>query len=220
MTNCLKVNEARDMFLYVAEKLIESKPVLTEIDSQIGDGDHGVGMAVGFAAAADRLNGQEFESINDLFKTIGAAMLKSMGGASGVIFGTMFMGGVKDLPALGVLDTKALAEIFTNSLNAVKARGKANLGDKTMIDSLEPATRSLCRRAEAGDSLAECLRQAEESARDGVENTKNCVARVGRAKSLGERAIGFQDPGATSVWLIFKAMREWLEAYEQAGAGE
>jgi dihydroxyacetone kinase-like protein len=202
------------MFRFVGEKVIESKPLLTEIDGAIGDGDHGVGMSVGFTTAMNKLNEAKPSSINDIFKIIGMSMINSMGGASGVIFGTMFMGGVKNLPATESLNLETLATIFENSLKAVKERGKADLGDKTMIDALEPAVEALRKHAAQSGSLLDGLKAAEESARVGMENTKQYVAKFGRAKSLGERAIGHQDAGATSVWIIFRSMREWLEKAE------
>jgi dihydroxyacetone kinase phosphoprotein-dependent L subunit len=212
MRSSLNVQQTKAMFLHVAEQVINSKPLLTEIDSAIGDGDHGIGMAVGFTAAREKLQNVEIYSINDIFKNIGSAMLKSMGGASGVIFGTMFMSGIKGIPTLESLTVQGLAGIFANSLQAIKDRGKADVGDKTMIDALEPAIVALRRCAdEQGDNFVLALKKAEAGALAGVESTKGQLAKFGRARSLGERALGHQDPGATSVWLIFEAMREWIE---------
>src|SRR5699024_7533020 len=131
------------MFLHVADKVIGSKDLLTEVDSAIGDGDHGTGMSVGFKQAIENLNSKELNTINDVFKTIGMSLISSMGGASGVIFGTVFLGGVKNLENTKTLDTNILAKIMTGSLEGVKERGKASLGDKTMIDALEPASDAL-----------------------------------------------------------------------------
>lgn len=204
----LNPTQVKEMFLYVGEKVRDSKPLLTKIDSAIGDGDHGIGMTVGFTKAEENLNKKEFTTINDVFKTIGMSMVSSMGGASGVIFGTMFTGGVKDLTSQESLDLSTLAVIFEKALVAIKTRGKASLGDKTMIDALEPAVDGLKQDA---DNLLAGLKNAEEQAAKGVENTKEYVAKFGRAKSLGERAVGHQDAGATTVWIIFKSMREWIE---------
>jgi dihydroxyacetone kinase phosphoprotein-dependent L subunit len=207
----LTSTQVKKMFLYVGEKVIESKPLLTKIDSVIGDGDHGIGMALGFTKAAENLNQQEFTTINDVFKTIGMSMISNMGGASGVIFGTMFTGGVKGLDPQAELNLPLLVEILEKSLKAIKERGKASLGDKTMIDALEPAVEGLKQSAQGNQSLLEGLKFAEENAAQGVEKSKDHVAKFGRAKSLGERAIGHQDAGATTVWIIFKSMREWVE---------
>ncbi|WP_042221961.1 dihydroxyacetone kinase subunit DhaL [Oceanobacillus manasiensis] len=210
----LNASQVKEMLLYVGEKVKESKPFLTKVDSEIGDGDHGIGMALGFSKAEENLKKQEFHTINDVFKTTGMSMVQSMGGASGVIFGTMFLGGVKKLEVKEKLDVTTLAGIFEKSLVAIKERGKANLGDKTMIDALEPAVNGLKESATTSDSLIEALKSAEVNAANGVENTKDYVAKFGRSKSLGERAIGHQDAGATSVWIIFRSMREWVGNHE------
>ncbi|WP_449354215.1 dihydroxyacetone kinase subunit DhaL [Virgibacillus natechei] len=210
-TASLSVAQVKEMFLYVGKKVIENKPLLTEVDSAIGDGDHGIGMSVGFSKAEEDLSQKECKSINDVFKTIGMSMINSMGGASGVIFGTLFTGGVKKLDAKETLDLQLMAGIFEKSLETIKTRGKASLGDKTMIDALEPAVEGLKESADQSVSLLEGLKNAEENAAEGVESSKEYVAKFGRAKSLGERAIGHQDAGATTIWIIFKSMREWLE---------
>lgn len=207
----LDIRQTKDMFIYIADKIVESKPYLTEVDSKIGDGDHGIGMAGGLEKAKAKLLSKDFTSINEIFNTTGMTMLNSMGGASGVIFGTMFYAGVKGMAALDYLNTSSLAAIFEGSLKAIKERGKAEVGDKTMVDAFQPAVDSLAVSAESRIPLLKALELAEESARQGVENTKSYTAKFGRAKSLLERAIGFQDAGATSVWIIFKAMREWVE---------
>lgn len=212
--NTLNPNQVKDMFLYVGKKVVESKPLLTKIDSAIGDGDHGIGMSVGFTKADENLKANEFTTVNDVFKTIGMSMISSMGGASGVIFGTMFVGGIKGLEPKETLDLASLAEIYEKALNAIKQRGKAELGDKTMIDAFQPAVAALKASAAANDSLVDGLRKAEIAAVEGVEATKHYIAKFGRAKSLGERAIGHQDAGATSVSIIFKSMKEWVEGLD------
>lgn len=207
----LNVSQIKEMLLYVADKIIESKPFLTEVDSKIGDGDHGIGMSIGFAKVKEQLFSKQINSINDVFSITGMSMINSMGGASGVIFGTMFTGGIKGLPPLEFLDLEVLTLIFEKSLQAIKERGKANVGDKTMVDALQPASESLRESVNNSLSLIQALKLAEESAQKGVENTKNYIAKFGRAKSLLERAVGYQDAGATSVWIIIRSMREWVE---------
>ncbi|SFJ52427.1 dihydroxyacetone kinase DhaL subunit [Halobacillus dabanensis] len=207
----LNATQVKEMFLYVGEKVRENKPLLTKIDSAIGDGDHGIGMSIGFTKAEENLKEKEFTTINEVIKTVGMSMMTSMGGASGVIFGTMFIGGVKGLEPHEKLNLPILAEIFEKSLEAIKVRGKASLGDKTMIDAFEPAVERLKQCSDNNKSLLEGLKNAEEGADKGVELSKEYIAKFGRAKSLGERAIGHQDAGATSVWIIFKSMREWVE---------
>ncbi|WP_164553320.1 dihydroxyacetone kinase subunit DhaL [Brevibacillus marinus] len=211
MIGALSIQQTKELFAYLAEQFAKNKAFLTEIDSAIGDGDHGIGMALGFARAAEVLAEKDCETVNDVFHHAGMAMLGSMGGASGVIFGTMFMGGAKRTGPFGQLDLEALTALFSSSLEAIKQRGKAELGDKTMIDAYEPAVCALRQCCERAQTLLEGLQVAEEKAREGMEQTKAYQAKFGRAKSLGERAVGHQDAGATSVWLIFRSMREWVE---------
>ena len=206
----LNAEDARNMLLYIADKMIASKPYLTEIDSVIGDGDHGIGMAGGMQKAKKKLLRMEDETnAYAVFEAAGKAMLMSMGGASGVIFGSLYLAGAKDMEPKEVLTAADLAKMERMSLLAIQDRGKAEVGDKTMVDALAPAVEAM--EKAASGSLLDMLKAAEEAARQGMEETKKYVARFGRAKSLMERAIGHQDAGATSVWLIFQGMREFVE---------
>lgn len=210
MTEALNVNSTKEMLIYIADKIIESKPFLTEVDSKIGDGDHGIGMAGGLQKAKDKLLALDnISNVYDLFNTVGKTMLMSMGGASGVIFGSLFLAGSKNVDPKTELNAQDIAEIMEKGLISIKERGKAQVGDKTMIDALEPAVESL--KANSSKGLHLMLLEAEAAAAQGVENTKKYVAKFGRAKSLMERAIGYQDAGATSVWIIFRSMREYVE---------
>ena len=206
----LNVEDARNMLLYIADKIIANKPYLTEIDSAIGDGDHGIGMAGGMQKAKRKLlKLEDQENVYHIFEEAGQAMLMSMGGASGVIFGSLYLAGAKGMESKNVLTAFDLAEMEEKSLAAIQERGGAKVGDKTMVDALAPAVEALKEKADLG--LLEMLKQAEEAARIGMEDTKKYVAKFGRAKSLLERAIGHQDAGATSVYLIFQGMREFVE---------
>ena len=207
MNQMLSVNDCKQMLMFVADKIIEQKPYLTKIDAAIGDGDHGIGMEGGLKKAKAQIEQlEDTDNAYQIFKTTGNAMIRSMGGASGVIFGTMFTAGAKS--TANELGTQELAELFAQGLEAVKQRGKASVGDKTMVDALEPAV--IAMKDHLGESLKDMLKAAEHAALQGVENTKDLVAKFGRAKSLMERAVGHQDAGATSVWIIFSAMHEWV----------
>ena len=206
----LSAEDTRNMLLYVADKIIANKPYLTEVDSAIGDGDHGIGMAGGMQKAKKKLlKMQGEENAYHLFETAGEAMLMSMGGASGVIFGSLYLAGAKGMEPKGVITAEDLAAMERKSLAAIQERGGAQVGDKTMVDALAPAVEAL--EANSGKGLLEMLKATEEAARCGMENTKKYVAKFGRAKSLLERAIGHQDAGATSVYLIFQGIREFVE---------
>lgn len=206
----LNAEDAKNMLLYVADKIIANKPYLTEIDSAIGDGDHGIGMAGGMQKAKRKLLKMSDEkNVYHIFETAGQAMLMSMGGASGVIFGSLYLAGAKDMEAKEVLTSYDVAEMERKSLMAIQERGGAQVGDKTMVDALSPAVKALEMNADKG--LLEMMKAAELAAKQGVEDTKKYIAKYGRAKSLLERAIGYQDAGATSVYLILQGMREFIE---------
>ncbi len=206
----LTAEDARNMLIYIASKVIDKKGFLTDIDSAIGDGDHGIGMAGGMRKARRKLASMIGETdVYKLFETAGKEMLNSMGGASGVIFGSLYLEGAKGMSSTDAIKGDDLAVMEEKSLKAIQELGKAQVGDKTMVDALSPAVDAL--NAAKGKSLLEMLQAAEDAAKKGVDNTKNYVAKFGRAKSLMERAIGHQDAGATSVWLIFQGMREYVE---------
>jgi len=207
----LTIPETREMLLAAADAIIAQVDYLTEVDSAIGDGDHGIGMSGGMEKAKEALGKLESPpDINTLFKSMGMAMLNSMGGASGVIFGTLFIGAVKGLESKTELDCGTFADMQRRALNAIKERGKAQVGDKTMVDALEPAVEAM-EKAAPGEDLGQMLEEAAQAARQGMENTKAYVAKFGRAKSLMERAVGHQDAGATSVSIIFDAMRDYVK---------
>lgn len=202
--------DVRNMLLYIADKIIAKKPYLTEIDSAIGDGDHGIGMAGGMRKVKKKLLAMQGETnVYKLFEAAGTEMLMSMGGASGVIFGSLYLAGAKGTEAQDFLKAEDLARMERRSLEAIRERGKAVKGDKTMVDALLPAVEALEKNKE--EPLLQALQAAETAALQGVEDTKGYMAKFGRAKSLLERAVGHQDAGATSVWLIFQGMREFVE---------
>ena len=196
------------MFLHLCGGMVESKDVLTQADKATGDGDHGVGMARGFEAVREKLESQAFDTVNDLFKTVGMTLLTSVGGASGAIFGTFFRGGTRRLEGRSVFDSETLSLLLLDGLEAVKQRGKAKVGDKTMVDALEPA--ALRSRELIAVPLDQSLIAVLEAARQGMERTKDMVAVIGKAKTLGERALGHPDPGAISMHLMLKFMTEYV----------
>lgn len=207
----LNCRQVREMLLYVADQVIKSKDLLTEIDSQIGDGDHGIGMERGMKKAREKLLDMEAGTdAYSLFFEMGRTMLMSMGGASGVIFGTMFSGGAKGKPARETLDCPHLAELMRDSLTKIKERGQAQPGDKTMVDAMQPAAEAMC--SYEGSDLAEMLALAAAAAKAGMESTRDLHAKFGRAKSLMGRELGHQDAGATSAWIIFRSMEEYVKS--------
>jgi dihydroxyacetone kinase-like protein len=191
----------------VAAGMIASQDQLTRADQAVGDGDHGVGMTRGFEAVQEKLQGKTFLSLGELFKTTGLALLTSIGGAAGAVFGTFFMGGGEQLNEKTDFNSEALAQLLNDGLQAVTTRGQARPGDKTMVDALAPAAEAaqVC----ASLPLDEALMAVAAAAKSGMEATKDMVARVGKAKTLGERSLGYPDPGAVSMWLIIDFMSQF-----------
>ena len=214
LKNSLNAKQLKDMFLYVAQRIVDNEEYLTVIDKRIGDGDHGTGMSLGFREVIKELNLKEFTNMNDVFHCVGMTLLDTMGGASGVLFGTVFISGIVGLEPMEEIDIEGISRIFEKSLDALKRRGKAKVGDKTMVDAFEPAVNALLHSSEKGLTLREGFDNAEAKAREGVEYTKQCVARFGRAKSYGDASIGFEDAGAVSVWIIFRSMAEWIRTLQ------
>ena len=204
----LNIQETKEMFIYVSNKIMESKDVLTQADKAIGDGDHGVGMARGFEAVRPKLDNQSFTSIGEMFKLVGMTLMTSIGGAAGAVFGTFFRGAGKNIDEHSELESQTLALALQDGLQAVKDRGKAQPGDKTMVDALEPAAIKSAELTAA--PLDDALREITEAARQGMENTKQMVAALGKAKTLGERSLGHADPGSLSTYLILKYMLEFV----------
>ncbi|MGQ9500641.1 MAG: dihydroxyacetone kinase subunit DhaL [Anaerolineae bacterium] len=204
----LTIAETVEMLLHVCRGMQANKDMLSEADRAIGDGDHGVGMARGFEVAQQKLEGQPVTTLDELFKTVGMALLTSVGGAAGAVFGTLFRGGARNLAGREHFDTAALASWLKDGLQAVQERGKAQVGDKTMVDALQPA--AIRAQELVSLPLDEALPQVVEAAREGMERTKDMVATVGKAKTLGERALGHPDPGALSTYLILKFMAEYV----------
>lgn len=208
--NKMNVIETKALLLYTAEKMIASEPTLTELDLKIGDGDHGLGMLRGFTAVQELLQKSDFQpkDIGELFLNAGTKMMSSMGGASGAIFGTLFRAGGKAIAGEQDFNTSVLARFLTAGADAVFTRGGAKPGDKTMVDALVAAQKQ-AEKVEQ-DPLKVALTSIAKAAVEGAENTRNQVAIFGRAKSLGERSLGYVDPGAVSMSLILKYMAEFV----------
>lgn len=204
----LSPNECRDMLLAVADKIIESEPILTDADRALGDGDHGIGMERGMNAVKEKLAGQDFDSVDKPFTTMGMAMMSSMGGASGAVFGTLFRAGGKALADAESFGAEQIATFFTAAAEGVQKRGGAKPGDKTMVDALVPAAE----KAEEmkSESLATAMAAVAEAAEAGKKASEDMIATMGRAKTLGERSLGKPDAGAVSVSIIVSTMSDYV----------
>ncbi len=204
----LNKEDVKAMLLLAADRIITAEPELSEADRNLGDGDHGLGMQRGMTAVKEKLNAGEAETIDKSFANTGMAMMSSMGGASGAIFGTFFRNGGKALSGKESFDAEGLAVFLRAGVDGVKSRGGAAVGDKTVVDAMEPAA---VKAAEVSTlSLPEAITAVAAAAEGGLEASKALVAKFGRAKTLGDGCIGFPDAGAMSVTVIINAFKDYI----------
>jgi dihydroxyacetone kinase-like protein len=189
-----------------AAEMAENRAYLTKLDGAIGDGDHGTNMDRGMKKVLEKLEASDGDDIGASLKTVGMALVSSVGGAAGPLYGTLFLQMGQATAGKSELDLADFTEALDAGVQGVVKRGKAEAGDKTMLDALGPALEAL--RADGGDDVAAALQRAAEAAREGMEATVPMVARKGRASYLGERSAGHQDPGATSSHLLLKTAAE------------
>jgi dihydroxyacetone kinase-like protein len=201
--------QARDWIRRFAAAVAEHRQELVRLDTAIGDGDHGTNMDRGMRKAVEKLEGQEGRDIGATLKTVGMALVSSVGGAAGPLYGTLFLQMGSALAGREELDLAGWTQALQAGVQGVQARGKAQPGDKTMLDALLPALEALRGAADAGD-LGAALRASADAAREGMEATTPLEARKGRASYLGPRSVGHQDPGATSSYLLLRSAAETL----------
>jgi len=195
----------------LANVLHENRDYLTQLDSPIGDADHGTNMDRGFKAVADKLPGMENMDIGSILKTVGTTLVSTVGGASGPLYGTAFLRAGMATSGKHELYESDIVSMLEAALEGIKVRGKAQLGEKTMVDALTPAL-AAAKEAEAQNSgLSQLLRRTSNAAEAGMKSTIPMLATKGRASYLGERSIGHQDPGATSSWLILKTLADTVD---------
>lgn len=188
----------------VAEVIAEQEQHLTSLDRTIGDGDHGANLRRGFAAVAGKLD-DDYDSPAAVLKMVATTLISTVGGASGPLFGTAFLKGSIAVGGLAELDGQGVATFIRAAGEGVKARGKAEAGDKTMVDAWLPAADAAEAAAADGGDAQAVLSAAADAAAKGAEETEPLVAKKGRASYLGERAIGHRDPGAESTSFILRA---------------
>ena len=177
---------------------------LTKLDSEIGDGDHGNNMHRGFQAALERLDGADPSTPADVLKIVSMALVSKVGGAAGPLYGTAFLRASTALQDRDEVSAEDAAEALEAALGGIRQRGKAEAGDKTIVDALEPAVEA-AKGAASDGSVAGVFRAGAEAAKEGAESTVPLTARKGRASYLGDRAQGHQDPGATSTYYLLDA---------------
>lgn len=184
----------------------KEKDFLTELDSFIGDADHGINMARGFKEVEKKLPGLEDKDVGTILKTVGMTLVSTVGGASGPLYGTAFMKAGMAIGAKNDIDGDDFITALNAAVEGIKMRGKSHEGEKTMLDALIPALNTIKKVYEENKDFKAALEQGIKAAEEGVEYTKTIIATKGRASYLGERSIGHQDPGATSSYLMLKAI--------------
>ena len=195
----------------ISEKIELNKGYLSELDATIGDGDHGINMSKGFKAVVEKLKDDNGEDVSLILKKSGMALVSTVGGASGPLYGTAFMKAALAVNGKNEIDINDFKNIVNEALEGIKMRGKAVSGEKTMIDAINPAFEVLKNGIENNLDTLEIIKLMKEAAFEGVEYTKTIAATKGRASYLGERSIGHQDAGATSSYLIFETIYESLK---------
>jgi phosphoenolpyruvate---glycerone phosphotransferase subunit DhaL len=193
-----------------ADEVTDHADELTRLDSEIGDADHGSNMRRGMTAVVGKLDAAPDAAPAALLKSAGMTLVSTVGGASGPLYGTFFLRMGTSAGDRAEFDGAAFAAALRAGLEGVVTRGKAQLGDKTMVDALTPAVEALDAALADGASLKDALRAAATAAREGADATVPLVARKGRASYLGERSAGHRDPGATSTALLLEAAAESL----------
>ena len=195
---------------HIADVLHENAAYLTQLDSPIGDADHGVNMDRGFKAVRDKFPSMAEMDISTQLKTVGMTLVSTVGGASGPLYGTAFLRAGTAVAGKGELDTADIVAMLEAFLGGIVARGKANPGEKTMVDALTPAVNTAKQALAEGVTAKELAQRAAQAAEEGMKATVPLLGTKGRASYLGERSIGHQDPGATSSWLILRSLAEIL----------
>jgi dihydroxyacetone kinase-like protein len=195
-----------------AQVIEDNHVMLTDLDREIGDADHGANMHRGFKAVLEKLPSVEDKDIGTILKTVGMTLLSKVGGAAGPLYSTIFMKAGMTIGAKTEMELSDWVKALEAGIAGVEGLGKAQLNDKTMLDALHPALDALKKAIEDGASTGDALKQSAEAAHQGMLATIPLMARKGRASYLGERSIGHQDPGATSTTLLLESVaKTWAD---------
>lgn len=211
MATSLKYDGLAVLLRAAAAKVKGHVEMLGQLDSVVGDGDHGVAMKTAMTALEKGIDDCSEESITALLNSVAMSVMNINAGSTGPLTGSLFMGMAGAVEDREELDATALAALFSAGLKQVQSITTATVGDKTMIDALAPAIEAM-EAAPAGSDLADMLQGAAEAAEAGAEKTSDMAAKFGKAKNIGERSIGHKDPGATSMALFFRGLSEGVSA--------
>ena len=214
MSQTIDTQQSIEIIQAMAKAITDQQAYLSSLDSTVGDGDHGLNMAKALREAAKQVGELENPTLETVWGTAGKAVQNSVGGASGLLFGAFFIGASGTLKEKEFLTMTDIAEMLAAGLANVQKRGKAQSGDKTMVDALAPAVTVAQAALNDGLSMSEFLGSIAQAAHSGTEATREMIAKHGRAKFLGERSLGHQDAGATSLAIMLMA---WAETVLQGG---
>ena len=206
MTDTIGTDILVDWITRFGVAVTDKREWLTELDSAIGDADHGANMARGMNAVGEKLGSGAPGTVDELLKSVGMTLVSSVGGASGPLYGTFFLRMGMTAGAVSELDAAGLAAALRAGLDGIVARGKAEAGDKTMFDAMAPAVDALDAALADGSSVADAVQTAAAAAAAGRDATEPLVARKGRASYLGERSAGHLDPGSASTTILFETL--------------
>lgn len=197
----------------VAETVIDNEKKLTELDSKIGDGDHGVNLKQGFSSVLEKLSDlEEIEDIGAIMEEIGSTVMESTGGSVGILYGSAIKRMGEAVEGKKEIGTEKVVGMCKAADEAIKKRGQVEVGEKTMYDAIHPCAETIAESVEEGLSLKESLSKGVESAKEGLGKTKEMEAKKGRAKYFGEKTIGHKDVGAFSSYLMIKSAVETLKS--------
>lgn len=197
--------------LSMAERIIENRAYLSEIDGKIGDGDHGVNMAKGFGMAAERLKGTD-ASLASSLDTLGTVLMTEIGGSMGPLYGVMFTEFAETIESVEKIDAATYSKMLHAGLAGIQSIGSAKVGDKTLLDTLVPAVEAFDKSTAEGKSFDAALEDLVAAAEKGRDSTIDLVAKIGRASRLGERSRGVLDAGATSCAILLKELSDGARA--------
>jgi len=207
----MNAKQAKSMIKAIADNISENKDWLTELDTAIGDGDHGINMAQGFGKAIEKIGMFDYELPSEVFKDAAMMLMSAVGGSSGPLFGSFFVKMAMRFRGSEKISPELFGEALSDGVNGVISLGRASVGEKTMLDALTPACEAYKSALLEKNDMVYALTKALEAAKQGVENTIPLIAKRGRISFLGDKTKGHKDPGAASSALIIEAMLKTVD---------
>ncbi|MHA6250782.1 dihydroxyacetone kinase subunit DhaL [Oceanobacillus sp. CAU 1775] len=206
--------ELKAYYKEIVAMVEKEKDYLCELDRKLGDGDHGVTMSIGWQAVNEKLENElvDEEDCAKISITVGKTFLSAVGSSVGPLYATGFMRGAKAVKGKTILNDQDLAEFWIAFARGIQERGQAEVGDKTMVDTLDPFANALEENFAKSNDFTDAFAKAVTAAKAGMESTKDIISKRGRSSRLGDRSIGYQDPGATSAYMIVEAFLSFIEA--------